>query len=51
VASVTNSPLVSQYISSPIVARARIKDPLERKQLFESLTRGEQVGAGDHVHV
>eukprot|EP00198_Chlamydomonas_reinhardtii_P002438 XP_001691774.1 predicted protein [Chlamydomonas reinhardtii] len=41
VASVTNSPLISQYISSPIVARAKVKDPLERRQMFDSLAQGQ----------
>lgn len=39
----TNSPLISQYISSPIVARAKVKDPLERKSMFESLGKSEKV--------
>ncbi len=46
VASVTNSPLISQYISSPIVARAKVKDPLERKNMFDSLARADKVGGG-----
>ncbi|GIL44955.1 hypothetical protein Vafri_2395 [Volvox africanus] len=45
VASVTNSPLIAQYISSPIVARAKVKDPLERKHMFESLARAEKTSA------
>lgn len=41
VASVTNSPLITQYISSPIVARAQSKDPAERNRLAESLAKGD----------
>lgn len=39
VASVTNSPLISQYISSPIVARAKCKDPAERAAMAKTLAR------------
>lgn len=35
VASVTNSPLVTQCISSPMVARAQAKDPAERNKLLK----------------
>ena len=31
VASVTNSPLITQFITSPIVARSMLKDPDTRK--------------------
>eukprot|EP00201_Polytomella_parva_P022946 CAMPEP_0175044894 /NCGR_PEP_ID=MMETSP0052_2-20121109/4085_1 /TAXON_ID=51329 ORGANISM="Polytomella parva, Strain SAG 63-3" /NCGR_SAMPLE_ID=MMETSP0052_2 /ASSEMBLY_ACC=CAM_ASM_000194 /LENGTH=303 /DNA_ID=CAMNT_0016308293 /DNA_START=403 /DNA_END=1314 /DNA_ORIENTATION=+ len=37
VASVTNSPLITQYLHSPIVARAIVKDPVERQKLFEKI--------------
>ena len=32
VASVTNSPLITQFITSPIVARSMMKDPEMRKK-------------------
>lgn len=32
VASVTNTPLITQYIMSPIVARSMMKDPEARKK-------------------
>lgn len=32
VASVTNSPLIKQFITSPIVARSMMKDPQEREE-------------------
>eukprot|EP00798_Chlamydomonas_sp_ICE-L_P027098 gene27098-2322_t len=35
VASVTNSPLVSGYISSPVVSRALMKDPEARENMFK----------------
>jgi hypothetical protein len=31
VASVTNSPLITQFLTSPIVARSMLKDPETRK--------------------
>eukprot|EP00798_Chlamydomonas_sp_ICE-L_P007997 gene7997-1224_t len=36
VASVTNSPLISQYISSPVVSRALMKDPEARNNVTTS---------------
>lgn len=37
VASVTNSPLITNFIQSPIVARSLMKDPEAREKLFQSL--------------
>uniref|UniRef100_A0A7R9YXI8 Uncharacterized protein n=1 Tax=Chlamydomonas euryale TaxID=1486919 RepID=A0A7R9YXI8_9CHLO len=36
VASVTNSPLVTQYITSPIVSRSMMKDPEQRKTVLRA---------------
>lgn len=49
VASVTNSPLITQYIQSPIVARSLMKDPEAREKMFQSLKEGEESHAARKI--
>mmetsp|Transcript_14064 Transcript_14064/g.38013 ORF Transcript_14064/g.38013 Transcript_14064/m.38013 type:complete len:406 (+) Transcript_14064:117-1334(+) len=39
VASVTNSPLISQFLTSPIVARSMMKDPEQRDKMVNDITQ------------
>jgi len=39
VASVTNTPLITQYVMSPIVARSMMKDPDAKRSLFKSIAK------------
>jgi len=45
VASVTNSPLISQYIMSPIVARSVMKDPETRHKMFSTMQPSDSARA------
>ncbi len=40
VASVTHSPLVTQYVMSPVVARSMMKDPEQRDLIIQSKLKG-----------
>ena len=46
IASVSNSPLISQAVASPVVARSLLKDPAERDRLLQLGKHRPRPGAG-----